>query len=218
MNKSFENLDELKKQRIIGACVTEFAQKGYEKASTNEIIQAAGISKGLLFHYFGSKKNLFLYVLDYCLQIIITSFQSYPMHYSDDIFDKLMEIGMVKLQITHTNPEISKIIAQAFINAPEDIRIEIQAKYAQLYAQFMPPVFDGIDYTKFRPGVNPTKALEVIILFLGSLEQKYSKVYEGREQSLLDDIHQIMEEYAEYLEILKYGMYARQDEDPDSPC
>ncbi len=43
----------------------EFAVKGYDLASTNEMVKAAGISKGALFHYFASKKDLFLFLCDY---------------------------------------------------------------------------------------------------------------------------------------------------------
>ena len=36
----------------------EFAQSGFEKASTNEIVKRSNISKGSLFNYFNSKKDL----------------------------------------------------------------------------------------------------------------------------------------------------------------
>ena len=54
------NVDRLpdgKRQRILDAAIREFAEHGYDKASTNSIVKEAGIAKGLLFHYFGSKKG-----------------------------------------------------------------------------------------------------------------------------------------------------------------
>ena len=47
------------RQKIIDAALKEFGQHGYEGASTNQICLSAGISKGLLYHYFKSKENLF---------------------------------------------------------------------------------------------------------------------------------------------------------------
>ncbi|WP_108026186.1 TetR/AcrR family transcriptional regulator [Melghirimyces profundicolus] len=35
------------------AAIGSFAEHRYSKGSTNRIIQKSGISKGLLFHYFG---------------------------------------------------------------------------------------------------------------------------------------------------------------------
>lgn len=52
----FLNLNPEKQDRILNAALKEFAQKGYQNASTNEIVKEAGISKGLLFHYFNNKR------------------------------------------------------------------------------------------------------------------------------------------------------------------
>ena len=50
--------------------MAEFARYGYEQASTNRIVQAAGIGKGMLFHYFKSKLDLFRYLVDYSLRYV----------------------------------------------------------------------------------------------------------------------------------------------------
>lgn len=207
MYHNFENLIEDKKQRILEACILEFADKGYEKASTNAIIKDAKVSKGILFHYFGNKKSLYLYIVEYCIQFLITEYRKYPLQKSGDIFDRIIELGMTKLKISHANPNISKLIVYAFMNTPEDIRSEIQDKYKQLSNEFMPSIFQDVDYSKFRNGVNPKKALEIVMLFLEALQEKYNKEYKGREQELLGDVDKIMEEYKEYIEVLKYGIY-----------
>lgn len=211
MYHNFENLSEDKKQRILEVCIQEFAEKGYEKASTNTIIKDAEISKGILFHYFGNKKSLFLYIVEYCIQFLITEYRKYPLLRSGDIFDRLLESGMIKLKIYNTSPNISKVILQAFMNTPEGIRAEIQDKYKQISSEFMPSIFEDIDLSKFQNGVNPKKALEIVMLFLEALQEKYNKEYKGREQELLGDVDKIMEEYKEYIQILKYGIYCPND-------
>lgn len=208
MYSNFEKLDEVKKQRILEACIQEFAEKGYENASTNTIIKDAEISKGILFHYFGNKKSLFLYVVEHCLQFFITEYRKYPIQLSGDILDRILELGMIKLKITHANPKMSKLVLHAYMNTPEDIRTEIHTKYAKLSNDFLPSIFKDIDVSVFRDGVDPKKALEMVMLFLGALQEKYTKAYVGREQELLGDMKKIMEDYTEYVQILKYGMYA----------
>ena len=207
MYHNFENLTEDKKQRILQTCIQEFAEKGYEKASTNTIIKDAEISKGILFHYFGSKKGLFLYVVEYCLQFFVSEYAKYPLQISSDIFDRILEIGMIKLKITHANPKISQLVLHAYMNTPEDIRSEIHNKYTKLSNELLPTLFKDIDYSKFRDDVDPKKALEMVMLFLEALQEKYTKVYQGREQEMLNDMDKIMEEYKQYIEVLKYGMY-----------
>jgi AcrR family transcriptional regulator len=43
----------------------EFADRGYEAASLNRIIERAGISKGTLYYYFEDKEDLFATVLEH---------------------------------------------------------------------------------------------------------------------------------------------------------
>lgn len=55
----FERLAEEKRERILEAAAREFAAHGYENASLNRILQAAGISKGAAYYYFDDKADLY---------------------------------------------------------------------------------------------------------------------------------------------------------------
>jgi len=70
VNESFKRLDAEKQERIIRAAIHEFADRGYELANTNDIAERAKISVGSLFHYFDTKENLFLYIVQYGSRII----------------------------------------------------------------------------------------------------------------------------------------------------
>ncbi len=52
-----------KRQRILEAAALEFASRGFERASLNRIISAAGISKGAAYYYFDDKADLFATVV-----------------------------------------------------------------------------------------------------------------------------------------------------------
>ena len=54
----FQSLETEKRERIINAALKEFAKNGYDKASTNDIVKEAEISKGSLFNYFNSKNEI----------------------------------------------------------------------------------------------------------------------------------------------------------------
>jgi AcrR family transcriptional regulator len=49
---------------IVGAALELFATRGLERTTTAEIARAAGISSGALFHYFPSKRAVFLAMFD----------------------------------------------------------------------------------------------------------------------------------------------------------
>ena len=55
----FRKLTPIKRQKVLLSAISEFAENGYRKASVNNIVRTAEISKGSLFQYFSSKRKLF---------------------------------------------------------------------------------------------------------------------------------------------------------------
>ncbi|MFJ8231134.1 TetR/AcrR family transcriptional regulator [Streptomyces sp. NPDC094448] len=45
-------------RKLLSAATRLFAEHGYDKTSVQEIVEAAGVTKGALYHYFGSKEDL----------------------------------------------------------------------------------------------------------------------------------------------------------------
>ena len=61
MNEKFFSLPEERQRAMLNAGYRVFAHNSYKKSPMSEIADAAGISKALLFHYFGNKKGLYLF-------------------------------------------------------------------------------------------------------------------------------------------------------------
>ncbi len=62
-SKRREKERERRVKAIIRAALEVFSEKGYERATTDEIADYAGLSKGLLYFYFGSKEEIFISLL-----------------------------------------------------------------------------------------------------------------------------------------------------------
>ena len=71
MNDKFFELKQAKQDRMINAALKIFALSGYRHASTDDIVREAGISKGLLFHYFGSKIGLYSFLFEYSARFML---------------------------------------------------------------------------------------------------------------------------------------------------
>ena len=61
-----EEKSALARQRILDAAGEEFARKGYEGASLNTVWAEKGISKGIIYHHFRDKKELYLLCVEDC--------------------------------------------------------------------------------------------------------------------------------------------------------
>jgi AcrR family transcriptional regulator len=59
----FLSLPAERRSAILDAACAELSAHGFEKASTNRIIERAGVSKGALYYYFDDKRDLFLTTL-----------------------------------------------------------------------------------------------------------------------------------------------------------
>lgn len=58
-----------RRRQILAAARTLFSQRHHSKVSSAEIAQAAGVSRGLLNHYFGTKRELYLAVMSEMLAV-----------------------------------------------------------------------------------------------------------------------------------------------------
>lgn len=61
-------------ENVLQCAAAVFMVKGYEAASTEELLQAMKINKGSLYHNFGSKRNLFIRVLHFYSEKYVDGF------------------------------------------------------------------------------------------------------------------------------------------------
>ncbi|MGE5328974.1 MAG: TetR/AcrR family transcriptional regulator [Deltaproteobacteria bacterium] len=208
MNELFDKLPEDKKNKILSACVEEFAYNGYEKASTNMIVKKAGISKGLLFHYFGSKKNVFLYVLDYVNDYILDKYYSQTDTMPSDLFERMMWVSLLKIKMWNEERLKFKLIFNAFVSLPEELKQEIESRYLRLNKEHMPRFFEGIDTSKLRDGIDINKAIEMIMLFIEGFSNKYISQYKNQSaDEMLESMNKLIDELDGYFNIIKGGIY-----------
>jgi len=174
---NFEKLAEEKKKKIIDASIREFRKDGYINASTNNIVKEAGIAKGALFNYFGNKKSLYLYILDYMIDYHVDSMIKKINVNNPDIFQRILEWIELKISISNEEPMAYKFFASAFLNVPEEIKDEIEIRYKKLYDKGYKLAIDDIDMSKFRNGIDKQKSIELIIAALNGISEMQKKVF-----------------------------------------
>jgi AcrR family transcriptional regulator len=54
---------DLTRQRLLEAAVKQFSERHFEHVAATDITRTAGVAQGLLFHYFGSKRGIYLEAL-----------------------------------------------------------------------------------------------------------------------------------------------------------
>src|SRR6201984_1515239 len=64
-----------RKDDVLDAAMVEFAERGLEGTSTEDIARRAGISQPYLFRLFGTKKELFIATVTRCFRETLELFQ-----------------------------------------------------------------------------------------------------------------------------------------------
>jgi TetR/AcrR family transcriptional regulator len=102
--------------RILDAAIQEFSENGLAGARTEQIAEAAGVNKALIYYYFQGKEALYVAALESVAQrIVVTSLRAlvldcsagerflyFALHhfdriYSESVFQKLMQQEMIRL-------------------------------------------------------------------------------------------------------------------------
>lgn len=213
--ESFENLDEEKKQKIINAGFSIFAEYGYTKASVEDIVKLAGISKGSLFYYFKSKQNFFNYLYEYCIKIMLKTINSpgpdsMPayMKYTD-FFDRLNAIHLLKMEANSQYPQMAGFIKKIVFDSSAVAQQAISNMLGQYSADSISKFFSGLELSKFKDGIDPRMVMQLLIWCSeGCLNQiqLQNKSVKGKTQST-EDFEKATELYFKYVDLFRKNFY-----------
>jgi len=206
MTEKFFTLPQEKQERILNASIKEFAQKGFKNASTNEIVKEAGISKGLLFHYFNNKKDLFLFLYDHFSEILIKEFFDKLDPNETDIFNKLQQISILKIQLMEQYPEIFDFFIKAAVEEDREIKQDLQERNSEMTVNSFARLFANIDTSKFREGVEIDKTINIILWTFEGIKNRHLDKLKLLPAET-DNYKEIFDEIANYIEILKKSFY-----------
>lgn len=201
----FNNLKLEKQEQIINAAIKEFVQSGFDKASTNEIVKRANISKGSLFNYFNSKKDLYLYLIEYSRNIIRDLNDQIDLT-EEDLFNRIEKAGLEKFYVQQKHPLVFDFFASLKHEESVEVRETVKQSIDYIYNVAIKRLYQDIDYSKFRDEIDVEKAIEILNWTMFGLGEKALEQIVTFED--VDDFGEYyFEEWKKYAEILKYSFY-----------
>ncbi len=199
MNEKFFDLKKEKQDRIINAALRAFALGGYMHASTDDIVRMAGISKGLIFHYFETKLGLYQFIYDYSTRVIRIELSTGISADITDFFTIREEIEKVLTICMKQYPYIQLFLIRAESeDTPEAATAILPSR--ESHENVMNSILERSDITRFKDGANYQMIENITKLTCeGLLENKF------REGDFLADDY--LEEVLRYLEMIKKLSY-----------
>lgn len=195
MNEKFFELKKEKQDRMINAALKVFSQYGYNHASTDEIVKEAQISKGLLFHYFGSKIGMYAFLYDYATRFVTLELTANVDKNENGYFELYHQILSAETAAMTQYPYILLFLDKANEEVNQEALAEISER-REKYQRIMNTLKDRADITMLAEGIDYQKLRNILDYTIDGLLRKNIK-----NESFRADL--FMEEAEEYIDLIK---------------
>lgn len=161
MNEKFFDLKKEKQDRMINAALKVFAQNGYKHASTDDIVAEAGISKGLLFHYFINKLGLYTFLYDYSIRFMTLELSTGVNREEDDFFTLFKQMESAKLQVLKNYPYMQQFIESTRYENVKEALLATEEKKNSLH-EAKENIIRRADLSRFRAEADAGKITSML--------------------------------------------------------
>ena len=195
MNERFFELKKEKQDRMINGALKVFSQYGYHHASTDEIVREAGISKGLLFHYFESKIGLYAFLYDYATRFVTLELTANVEKNENGFFELYKQILTARSDAMSQYPRIFLFLKKADEETDEAAIAEITERRDK-YRRIMEALRERADITIFEDGTDYQKIWNILDYTVEGLLIKHIGSENFRSELFL-------EEAKEYVDLIR---------------
>jgi AcrR family transcriptional regulator len=156
----------------------------------------------MIFHYFGTKKALYLYLLNYSGSIIVKEVNENFDNTVTDFFDRIRLSSNIELAVLKKHPALFTFIKSAYFETDEAVSDHVKALYLGSQGEeFRSKIaFNGTDTSKFKDGVDITLVMKMLVWQAEGFMNQFS-----RETEL--DMESFCDEYFQCMELLKKNLY-----------
>lgn len=193
MNEKFFDLKKEKQDRMINAALKVFALHGYQHAGTDDIVREAAISKGLLFHYFGSKLGVYEFVYDYSVRYLLLELSTTVDAKETDLFILMQQVECGKMRAMCGYPYLQQFLNRAQMEDVSEALLAVEERKRQLEETFE-TIYARAELEKYASPQDVIKLRKMLELTIKGLLNE--KVLEGALQPEM-----FYEEVLTYLEL-----------------
>lgn len=206
LTTAFENLSHEKRSRIINAALREFAEYGYEQASTNRIVKQAGIGKGMLFYYFQNKSALYQYLINHSIDILMNKYINLIDAKDPDFIQRIKQSTEIKMKAFSKHPDVFHFMGTLLLNDEYELPEDLEKKIEKLKILSYSMLYDNIDTGLFHDHIDPNKAFHLMRWFIDGYQNDVINRLKGKKMTEIN-WDPYFEEFYEYLGILKKAFY-----------
>ncbi len=123
-----EEKNQMTRRRIMDSALAEFAEKGYGGSSINAICASPDISKGIVYHYFETKDDLYLSCVEECFKTLTKYLAENVETGKGCIEDELEQYFRLRMEFFRLHPKYLRIFSDALISPPAHLLDQIRER------------------------------------------------------------------------------------------
>ncbi|NMB26702.1 MAG: TetR/AcrR family transcriptional regulator [Tissierellia bacterium] len=165
------SLREQRRYEIIEAAMKVFGEHGFYQGKVGEIAKEAGIGKGTVYEYFGSKKEIFQQMLMYMFETYVEGGKKAVIG-EKAIRDKLIVLLDYHYAFVNQYADVIERTFFHFENIVKDIKPEIAQNKRKIFDFVLEIITEGIETGELRSNLDKETASIIILGIVNSSHLK----------------------------------------------
>lgn len=193
----------LMKKKIKESAIKEFNAHDYETASINRICADAEISKGIVYHYFKNKDELYLSCLKECYDTLLNYYYEVGIVESSNI--ELGEYMKVRLNFFKSYPQFQGLFFYAMLLPLDALKQEVDSLRKEVDDMNVAICKKVLARITLRDHITVDKAISYMEILQSALNEYFRKEAEsGTDFEKIVNMHEQM--ISEWIDIMLFGL------------
>jgi AcrR family transcriptional regulator len=193
-----------KKDKIVNAFLSELNEHGYAACNTNKVAEAAGVSKGLLFHYYKSKENLMITISEEALEKLYLFFKEFDTE-GLTLVQAIKKYTQYKAEFLYAEPQFYRLITTVLFGLPAELKQKLEPLINKVIGIARERISAHLARENLRSGVKITDATDLIFSILRIISDKYAGIAINNKYSK-DIVESMIKDFYSYFDIIMKGI------------
>jgi len=163
-----------RRQAILGAAAETFARSGYRQTTIEAVAEAAGIGKGSVYLYFGSKEDLFFALFEQLCEASMHVTAEQTEAAAGGAAERIFGLFMGVMHTIDASPEMIPLTLEFWSAAGlEETRNRFAPRYAQFLEEFRGMlsgiIEEGVARGEFRAGLPVSEIASCLMAIIDGL-------------------------------------------------
>lgn len=200
-----EEKNALSRRRILTAAIREFSERGYDTASLNTVCAENNISKGIIYHYFKDKDELYLLCVADCFDKLTAYLGTFTINEMESPEAQLRRYFDARLHFFAENQDYLGVFLNAALYPPVHLAAGLAQARKEFDNQNASILTALLESTSLRDGVTVSSIVEDFGMYMDYFNSRFRTVLVAA-----DSPEQALREHEErchrQLAILLYGV------------